>query len=341
MDSGTSRKHPSSFQSGKRSEPPEFGHPALNWLCGDLLELGFGLDPETWTRWTTVGFSCGLRLASLESEYAKQLLRQTVADDFNAAGIEALALNDLAQRPLTATDELTKVRKVFRKMLTEPPAEIRPALARLGRGEQLAWWFRHSVAWGIKAGLNADSLFTGRMLAFLERMPLNQRFISDRLVHIFRSGEKPRRPPLIALFDYSYPASPLERTTIVKLAAKVLSELNHQGQPLEIADWILCGFREGLFLSTRNNLLRKRLCAEATRKGIQVVQSLFAEYIGPDPAGWSSQRLVRKGMAWLEKVHPNLTKPNCRAVELERIRQLFDFAFWMGLVAGVGGCLTR
>src|SRR5208282_1928538 len=149
MDLGTSRKHPSSSQYGKRGDPPDFGHPALNWLCRDLLELGFGLDPEAWTRWTTVGFSCGLRLASLESEHAKQLLREAAADDFNATGIEALALTHLAQRPLTATDELTKVRKVFMKLLTEPPAEIRPALARLGRGEQLAWWFRHSVAWGI------------------------------------------------------------------------------------------------------------------------------------------------------------------------------------------------
>lgn len=341
MSSEASRKYSSGLHFRNRSGLPDFGHPALNWLCRDLLELGFGLDPEAWTRWTTVGFSCGLRLASLESEHAKQLLRKVSADDFCATGIEALALNHLAQRPLTVTDELTKVRNVFMKLLTEPPAEAQRESSRINSGQQLAWWFRHSIVWGMKAGLNADSLFTGRMLAFLETLPLRQRFISDRLVHILRAGGRPRRPTLIEFFDYSYPTTPVERMTIVELAGKVLCEQTHRGQPLEIADWILCGFREGLLLSTRNASLRKRLCTEATREGRQVVQSLFAEYIGPDPTGWRSQRLVRKAMAWLEKVHPNLARPNCRASELDRIRQLFDFAFWMGLVAGVAARSPR
>jgi len=105
--------------------------------------------------------------------------------------LDALVLHRLAQRPLTVTDELTKVRTVFVKLLTEPPAEVQGELTRRDRGQQLAWWFRHSIVWGMEAGLNADSLFTGRMLAFLDRLPLNQRFISDRLVHIFRAGDGP------------------------------------------------------------------------------------------------------------------------------------------------------
>jgi hypothetical protein len=341
MSSETSRKYSSAPHPRKPAGLPDFGHPALNWLGRDLLELGFGLGSDAWARWTSVGFSCGLRLSSAESGYAKKLLRECADDDAGANMMDALVLHRLAQRPLTVTDELTKVRTVFLKFLTEPPKEIQGELARLDPGQQLAWWLRHSIAWGIQAGLNADSLFTGRMLAFLERLPLNQRFISDRLTHILRTGGRPPRPALIELFDYSYPATPVERTTIVELAGKVLGELTHWGKPHEISDWILCGFREGLLLSTRNAPLRKRLFAESTREGMQAIRSLFVEHVGPDPAGWQPQRLVSETLAWLRKVHPSLAKPNCRAVEFERIRHLFDFAFWMGLAAGAGNGSTR
>jgi len=341
MSSETSRKRSSVPHPRIPAGRPEFGHAALNWLGHDLLELEFGLGSETWARWTSVGFSCGLRLASVESGHAKKLVRECSAEDDGANMLDALVLHRLAQRPLTVTDELTKVRTVFVKLLTEPPAEVQGELTRRDRGQQLAWWFRHSIVWGMEAGLNADSLFTGRMLAFLDRLPLNQRFISDRLVHIFRAGERPRRPALIEFFDYSYPDTPVERMTIVELAGKVLGELTHWGKPHGIADWILCGFREGLLLSTRNAPLRKRLFAESTREGMQAVRSLFLEHVGPDPAGWQPQRLVIETMAWLRKVHPNLSKPNCRAVEFERIRQLFDFAFWMGLVAGASDGSAR
>jgi hypothetical protein len=255
--------------------------------------------------------------------------------------LDELALDRLMQRPLTVTDELTKVRTVFTSLLTEPPKEIQGALARLDRGQQLAWWFTHSIAWGMKAGVDADSLFTGRMLAFLERLPLNQRFICDRLTHILRSSGRPRHPALIELFDYSYPATALEKKTIVELAGKVMGELIHWGKPLEIADWILSGFREGLFLSTRNAPLRKRLFAELRPEAREDVWSLFAEHIGPDPTGWRPQRLVSETLAWLGKTHPELAKPNSRAVEFERIRHLFDFAFWMGLAAGAADGSAR
>ena len=66
------------------------------------------------------------------------------------------------------------------------------------------------------------------------------------------------------------------------------------------------------------------------------VRSLFAKHIGPDPTGWRPQRLVSETLAQLKKVHPEVVKPNCRAVEFERIRNLFDFTFWMGLAAGAG-----
>jgi hypothetical protein len=214
-------------------------------------------------------------------------------------------------------------------------------LARLDSGQQLAWWFRHSIAWGMKAGLNADSLFTGRMLVFLERLPLNQRFISDRLIHILRAGGRPRGPALIELFDYSYPATPVERITIVELAGKVLGELARWNKTFAPPEWILCGFREGLLLSTRNTSLRKRLFAESTRECMQHVWSLFETHVGPDPLGWQPQRLVGETLAWLQNAHPDLAKPNCRAVEFERIRHLFDFAFWMGLAAGASGGSTR
>src|SRR6266702_1508289 len=334
MSSETSRKHSSVPASRKPAGPPDFGHPALNWLGQDLLELEFELASEARVRWTVAGFSCGLRLASAESGHAKKLLRECAAGGAVAKMLDELALHRLAQRPLTVTDELTKVRTVFIKLLTEPPKEAQGELARLDRGQQLAWWFRHSIAWGMHAGLNADSLFTGRMLAFLERLPLNQRFISDRLAHILRAGGRPRRPTLIELFDYSYPATPVERITIVELAGKVLGELTRWGKPLEIADWILCGFREGLLLSTRNAPLRKRLFAELRSEGMEDVRSLFAKHIWPDPTGWRPQRLVSDTLAWLQKVHPELVKPNCRSVEFERIRHLFDFTIWMGLAAG-------
>jgi hypothetical protein len=340
MSSETARKHSSVHHPRKPAGPPEFGTPALNWLGHDLVELQFGLGSEAWARWSSVGFSCGLRLATVEAGHARKLLRECANGEKDSLLAE-LVLPQVGRRPLTVTDELTKVRTVFINLMTEPPQEIQGELARLDHGQQLAWWFRHSVAWGMKAGLDADSLFTGRMLAFLERLPLNQRFISDRLTHILRANGRPRRPALIELFDYSYPRTPVERKTIVELAGKVLGELVHWGKPLEIADWILCGFREGLLLSTRNAPLRKRLVAESTREGMQAVRSLFVEHVGPDPAGWQPQRLVSETMAWLRKVHPNLSKPNCRAVEFERIRQLFDFAFWMGLVAGASDGSAR
>jgi hypothetical protein len=129
--------------------------------------------------------------------------------------------------------------------------------------------------------------------------------------------------------------------TIVELAAKVLGELTHWGKTLEIADWILCGFREGLLLSTRNAPLRKRLFAESTREGMKAVRSLFGEHVGPNPTGWRPQRLVSETLAWLRKAHPDFEKPNCRAVEFERIRHLFDFTLWMGLAAGASEGPTR
>jgi hypothetical protein len=340
MGSETARKHSSGPHSRKPACPPEFGHPALNWLGHDLVELEFGLGSECWVHWTSVGFSCGLRLASAESGHAKKLLRECAKGEGDSLLAEIVLLR-VGRRPLTVTDELTKVRTVFTNLLTEPPKEIQGALARLERGQQLAWWFRHSIAWGMKAGLDADSLFTGRLLAFLDRLPLNQRFISDRLVHIFRAGERPRRPALIEFFDYSYPVTSMERKTIVELAGKVLVELSRWGKTLAPPEWILCGFREGLLLSTRNAPLRKRLFAESTREGMQAVWSLFAEHVGPDATRWRPKQLVAEALAWLRKVHPSLVQPNCRAVEFERIRHLFDFAFWMGLAAGASDGSAR
>ena len=333
MSSETSRQHSPVPHSRKPAGPPEFGHPALNWLGQDLLELEFKLGSEAWARWTSVGFSCGLRLASAEAGHAKKLLRECTKGQTDLVLAE-MVLPLVGRRPLTVTDELTKVRTVFINLLTNPPNQIQAELEGLDHGKQLAWWFCHSIVWGMKAGLDADSLFTGRMLAFLERLPLNQRFICDRLIHIVRTGGRPRRPALIELFDYSYPVTPVERKTIVELAAKVLGELTHWGKTLEIADWILCGFREGLILSTRNAPLRKKLFTESTAEGMRTVWFLFEKHVEPDPAGWSPQHLVSETLAWLKEARPSLTKPNCRAVEFERIRHLFDFAFWMGLAAG-------
>lgn len=335
MSSETSRKPSSGPHPRKQASLPEFGHATLNWLGQDLLELEFGLGSEASVRWALVGFSCGLRLASLESGHAKKLLREC-GSDHRESLLAEIVLPQVGRRPLTVTDELSKLGRVFVNLLTDPPSEIRSELTGLDSAQQFAWWFRHSVIWGLQAGLNADSLFTGRMLAFLERLPINQRFISDRLTFILRAERRLRRPALVEFFDYTYPRTPIERTTIVGCAEKILEELAHWNKSGDIADWILCGFREGLILSTRNVPLRKRIFAESTRGGMQAVWSLFAEYVGPEPSGWQPKRLVRETLAWLRKVHPNLEKPNCRAVEFERIREVFDFAFWMGLVAGTG-----
>src|SRR6266567_7816740 len=131
MSSETSRKHSSVPHPRKPAGPPEFGHPALSWLGQDLLELGFGLGSEAWARWTSVGFSCGLRLANAESGHANKLLRECAADRAVASLLDELVLHRLAQRPFTVTDELTKVRMVFIKLLIEPPKEARDELARL------------------------------------------------------------------------------------------------------------------------------------------------------------------------------------------------------------------
>ena len=333
MSSETARKHSSVPHPRKPADPPEFGHPALNWLGHDLVDLEFGLGSETWARWSAVGFSCGMRLASVEPGHARKLVREWTNGEKDRLLAE-MVLPQVGRRPLTVTDELTKIRRVFINLMTEPPEEIQGELARLDPGQHLAWWFRHSIAWGMKAGLDADSLFTGRLLALFDRLPLNQRFISDRLVHIFRAGERPRRPALIELFDYSYPVTPMERRTTVELAGKVLAELSRWGKTLAPQEWILCGFREGLLLSTRNAPLRNRLFAESTCEGMQAVWSLFTEHVGPDAARWQPKQLVAETLTWLRKVHPSLVQPNCRAVEFERIRHLFDFAFWMGLAAG-------
>lgn len=333
MNSETSRKPSSVPHPRNPADPPEFGHPALNWLGHDLVDLEFGLGSETWARWSAVGFACGMRLASVEPGHARKLVREWTNGEKDRLLAE-MVLPQVGRRPLTVTDELTKIRRVFINLMTEPPEEIQGELARLERGQHLAWWFRHSIAWGMKAGLDADSLFTGRLLALFDRLPLNQRFISDRLVHIFRAGERPRRPALIELFDYSYPVTPMERRTTVELAGKVLAELSRWGKTLAPQEWILCGFREGLLLSTRNAPLRNRLFDELTCEGMQAIWSLFTEHVGPDAARWQPKQLVAETLTWLRKVHPSLVQPNCRAVEFERIRHLFDFAFWMGLAAG-------
>jgi hypothetical protein len=249
-----------------------------------------------------------------------------------------MALCRMDGERVAKTDRLNQLRIIFGSLMMDPPEAIREEVGKLDADKQLAWWFRHSVRWGLRSGLNADSLFTGGLLAFFEKLPLNQRFICDRLLRIMRAGQnRPRRITLIEFFDYSYPATPVERRTIVKAAEKVLEELMHCGRQFEPADWILCGFREGLLLSTQNGPLRRRLFAELTREGMEATWSLFAEHIGADPVGWRPQRLVREAFVWLHAVRPHVAKPNCRAVEFERLRHLFDFAFWMGLAAGVRG----
>lgn len=340
MSSETSRKPSSVSDPGKPAGLPDFGHPVLNWLGHDLVELDFGIGSEAWARWTSVGFSCGLRLASAEVDHANKLLRECTKCE-RLSMLAEVVLPRMGRRLLTVTDELIRIRAVFNDLLTDPPNEIQGELAGFDRGQQLAWWLRHSIALGLKAGLDADSLSTGWMLAFLERLPLNQRFISDRLIHIVRAGGRPRRPALIEFLDYSYPATPVERKAVVELATKVLDELAIRRNPFEIGYWILCGFREGLVLSTRNPPLRKRLFAESTCEGMQTIWSLFAKHVGPDAVAWRPERLVSEALAWLHKARPNLEKPNCRAVEFERIRHLFDFSFWMGLAAGAGANSTR
>lgn len=335
MSSKTSRK-----DSSDPPGTPEVGQPALNWLVQDLLELEFGLSSEDRVRWTVTGFSCGLRLATLESTRARKLLRECVKGEKDNLLTE-IVLPQVARRPLTVTDELSKLRGVFTSVLMDPPKEIRSEVTGLDRKQQLAWWFRHSVTWGMQAGLNADSLFTGRMLAFLDKLPLNQRFICDRLVHILRAGERRRRPALIEFFDYTYPSRPLERATIIEAALKVLDESTRWGKPLDAGNWILCGFREGLLISTQNARRRRKVFSESTQEGMEAVWALFAKHVGPDPAGWNPKHLVGEALAWLRKVHPTVVKPNCRAVEFERIRHLFDFAFWMGLAAGASDGSTR
>lgn len=312
----------------------EFGHAALNWLGLDLLDLGFPTSREAWPRWTAVGYSCGLRLATAERPCASQLLRGC-ADGRQHHQPTQMALCRMDGTPLAKTDRLNQLRIIFGSLIMDPPEAIRVEVAKLGADKQLAWWFRHSVRWGLRSGLNADSLFTGGLLAFFDKLPLNQRFICDRLLRIMQTGlKRPRRTTLIEFFDYTYPTRPVERTTIVKVAEKVLEELSRLNRQFEPADWILCGFREGLLLSTRNAPLRRKLFSESTREGMRTVWDLFVTHIGPDPAGWRPQRLVSETLGWLQKVHPDVVEPNCRAVEFERIRHLFDFAFWMGLAAG-------
>jgi hypothetical protein len=61
---------------------------------------------------------------------------------------------------------------------------------------------------------------------------------------------------------------------------------------------------------------------------------VFAQYIGPDPGSWYTERLVAQSLSWLRTTHPHLAGTVCRAMEFERIRNLFDFSFWMGLAGG-------
>lgn len=312
---------------------PEFGHRILNWIGLDLVELGFRLVDDEHARWCTAGFSCGLRLAALEPSSARRLLRE-FSPGANANASTGAVLSAVGNRPLTVTDELSKVRKVFSSLLRSPPEEILPDVRSLGSLERLAWWFRHSVVWGIHAGLNADALFTGRMLAFLERLPVNQRFICDRLTHIVRNGHRHHRSALIELIDYTYPSQSLERATITKAATQTLKEAQRWNKIHDPAHWILCGFRDGLILSTRNSELRERLFAESSRDGMKATWELFHEHIGLDATGWHPKRIVGEAIAWLQGVHPKVSKPDCSAAEFECIRHLFDFAFWMGLAAG-------
>ena len=79
---------------------------------------------------------------------------------------------------------------------------------------------------------------------------------------------------------------------------------------------------------------RGALFGELTRTELLSLVSLFERRVGRNPGEWSPDHLVATATAWLRDNHPHVATPDCRVAEFERIRHLFDFAFWMGLTAG-------
>lgn len=306
----------------------ELREPVLQDLAADLMELELGSGANPVSRLAATAFVNGLRFAYRNPARAEEFAQKIPPDDaLTPSGVFKLT-PDLLHR---SGHEIEILRAAFRKMLQLLPSPVQKRLAATEASCQAAWWIPRAVACGIRAGLDADCLEAGHLLAYVGRRSLSQQFISDRLRILIKTEGRNRRPLLIEFIKYTYPRRTREREVIVILAEKVLAELQRQGSPLDPAAWILGGFREGLFLSTSQAALRKELVAELKADDHRSAYSLFERYIGPDPARWAPERLIANAQEWCRKTHPEMADPKFRPEEFEYIRHLFDFSVWMGL----------
>ncbi len=303
-------------------------HPLLRRFAADLIELNFGPGPDQTPRWATAAFLNGARLARTEPDFARELL---------ANPPRALSLTpDVLWANLTDSDspsslDLDRLRAAFRRCIESQAGRPDPEDDSGAAESHLAAWITTAAWWGLEAGLAQDHLNLGLLLALTDTHGLAQRFIGDRLLCLGRSRGQPRQPALVSLVEYSYPATPVERVVITGAAREFWRAQSRSNNRLNAGDWILGGFRAGLFLAWREPAICRRLFDESP-EGTRISRELFAEYIGADVCGWLPDRLVARSLDWLARVHPRVAGQVGRPEELERLRHLFDFAFWMGLV---------
>lgn len=307
-------------------------HRLLRQLARDLLQFDFGLERNQWPRWAAVAFLNGLRLAHCEPALAAHLLTPAPAPLM----AESERILEQLRTGLPLTDELGALKRGFAELTENPPAFIRDSFAGLGPdalAAKLARWFVAAAVWGLRTGLQGEDIHAGHLTGLVERLPLGQQFVGNRLVILARCSRRKQRPALVEMFTYSYPSRSVERRVLPAAALQTFRRLRKRESLLDCSAWVLSGFRDGLMLSQDADF-RGVLFAELTRTDLLSLVSIFERRVGRNPAGWSSSRLVAIATAWLSDNHPHVVTPDCRAAEFERIRHLFDFAFWMGMTAG-------
>lgn len=301
-------------------------HRWLRQLAHDLVQAGFTLDRAQWPRWATVAFVNGVRLSHREPVLAVSLASPAPA----ALLDEAEHLLRRLRPHVGSTFNAGTLRTAFEQVLDTPPPFLGAALADLPPPDTLARWFTAALVWGLRTGLDGLELVAGRCLAFDAGESLGHHFIGHRLLTLARCRRRHQRATLIEMISYSYPARSRQRQVIPRLAAGVLRALRRRGTPLDEAGWVLNGFWHGLRLSTPG--LGKALWAELPPLLAQTLERHFKAHIRRDPAEWTPQRLVGAALDW-ELWYTSPTPGNTIS-DLERVRHLFDYAFWMGVLAG-------
>jgi hypothetical protein len=231
-----------------------------------------------------------------------------------------------------AGGELIALKACFGELVANPPERVNAVLNETATEDRFWFWFASAAAAGAQAGLDRDSLFAGRFLAFSDRLSFCDRFVQDRLWVLWPFCPAKVVPTLISLFAYSYPDHPCQRCTVVAHAHKVLQALEATGEVLDRESWIVRGFHEGLLVASQEPELKQEMFDELAPSDLDDVRHLAIEFIGHYPARWKPPWLVDGTWRWCRRAHPRIIEPTSRVVEFTLIRHLFDFAFWMGLV---------